>query len=132
MSLFRPSPTLANFLSVSQTAQLPYPTDDSRLISLVAREAARQLYRPGYAFLKAGVGLIEIVDKRYQQFDLLHRGQSKQADRLMLVMDQINHREGRGTVFLAAQGMSKPWYMRQQYRSPQYTTQWGDIPKVKA
>lgn len=126
------SPTMANFFSVSQTAQLPYPTDDSRVIASVAREVARQLYRPGHAFLKAGVGLIEITDKSYQQFDLLHQGQSRQADRLMAAMDQINCREGKGTVFLASQGTSKPWYMRQSYRSPQYTTRWLDIPKVKA
>lgn len=126
------SPTMANFLNASQTAQLPYPTDDSRIIASVARETAQKLYRPGHAFLKAGVGLIEITDKRYYQFDMLHQGQSRQADRLMAVIDGINRREGRGAVFLASQGTNKPWYMRQNYRSPQYTTRWQDIPKVKA
>ena len=126
------SPAMANYLSISQVIQLPYPTDDTRLIVCAAREAAQRLYRPGHAFLKAGVGLIDIRDKRYQQFDLLHQGQSPQADRLMFVMDQVNRREGRGTVFLASQGTHKPWYMRQNYRSPEYTTCWQDIPKVRA
>jgi len=125
------SPMMANYLSVSQVVQLPYPTNDTRLIVGAAREAARRLYRSGHAFLKAGVGLIDIRDKRYQQFDLLHQGQSPQADRLMVAMDKINCREGRGAVFLASQGTHKPWYMRQNYRSPQYTTCWQDIPKVR-
>jgi DNA polymerase V len=50
----------------------------------------------------------------------------------METVDGINRRAGKGTVFLAAQGVSKPWYMRQQYTSPQYTTQWTDIPVVSA
>ena len=126
------SPSLPNYISASQTAQLPYPTDDSRVIVELARKVARQLYRPGHAYLKAGVGLIEIVDKAFRQFDLLRPEQSPKADALMQVMDQINRREGKGTVFLAAQGIHKPWYMRQSYTSPQYTTRWRDIPKVRA
>jgi len=126
------SPMMANYLSVSQVVQLPYPTSDTRLIVGAAREAARRLYRPGHAFLKAGVGLVDIRDKRYQQFDLLHQGQNLQADRLMLAMDEVNRSEGRGAVFLASQGTHKPWTMRQNYRSPQYTTCWQDIPKVRA
>jgi len=122
----------ANYLNLSQIAQLPYPTDDTRVITALARETARQIYRPGHAFLKAGVGLIEITDRHHQQFDLLHQGQSRQADHLMAVMDKVNRIEGKGSVFLAAQGVTKPWYMRQQYTSPQYTTRWRDIPKVRA
>jgi len=126
------SPMRADFFSVSQVAQLPYPTDDTRVITALARETARKLYRPGHAFLKAGVGLIDITDRHYQQFDLLHKGQTQQADHLMAVIDKINRMEGKGSVFLGAQGVSKPWYMRQQYTSPQYTTRWRDIPKVRA
>jgi len=126
------SPMRADFFSVSQVAQLPYPTDDTRVITALARETARKLYRPGHAFLKAGVGLIDITDRHYQQFDLLHKGQTQQADHLMGVIDKINRMEGKGSVFLGAQGVSKPWYMRQQYTSPQYTTRWRDIPKARA
>jgi len=116
----------------SQVVQLPYPTDDTRIITTAARDTARRLYRPGPAYLKAGVGLIDIMDKQYRQFDLLRSEQSSQADGLMNVVDEINRREGKGTLFLASQGTRKPWYMRQNYCSPQYTTRWRDIPTVRA
>jgi len=122
------SPFEAGFHSVSDVVQLPYPTDDTRLITALARDTAARLYSPGHRFLKAGVGLIEITDKQHHQFDLLHPGQPAMADKLMRVIDKVNQREGKGAVFLAAQGISKPWYMRQQYASPQYTTKWRDIP----
>jgi len=122
------SPFESNYHSVSDVAQLPYPTDDTRLITSVARKTATRLYSEGHAFLKAGVGLIEIADRKHYQLDLWHRGQPVKTDKLMAIIDKINSEEGRGTVFLGAQGVSKPWYMRQQYTSPQYTTKWSDIP----
>jgi DNA polymerase V len=122
------SPFKPSFHSVSDVVQLPYPTDDTRLITALARDTIRRLYSPGHAFLKAGIGLIEIVDRQHHQFDLLCKGQPAQSDKLMRVMDCVNQQEGKGAVFLAAQGINKPWYMRQQYTSPQYTTKWRDIP----
>jgi DNA polymerase V len=125
------SPFKPDFHSVSDVVKLPYPTDDTRLIAGLARDTASRLYSPGHAFLKAGIGLVEIVDRKYYQFDLLHPGQSEKSGRVMAVMDRINRNEGRGTLFLASQGVSKPWYMRQQFTSPQYTTRWDELPVVK-
>ncbi len=125
------SPFEPDFHSVSDIVKLPYPTDDTRLIAGLARETAARLYSEGHAFLKAGVGLIEIEDKKYHQFDLLHKGQSEKTDKLMKVFDAANQRKGRGTLFLGAQGVNKPWYMRQQFTSPQYTTKWRDIPVAR-
>lgn len=122
------SPFKANFHTVSRVAQLPYPTDDTREIVALARQVAAALYTPGHAFLKAGVGLIDLADKRHLQLDLLHPGQSERADKLMSVLDGINRQQGKGAVFLASQGVSKPWYMRQQFTSPEYTTKWSDLP----
>jgi len=126
------SPFKPNFHAVSDVVKLPYPTDDTRLITALARDTASRLYSPGHAFLKAGIGLIEIVDRKHHQFDLLHQGQPEKSDRVMAVMDKINKNEGRGTLFLASQGVNKPWYMRQQFTSPQYTTKWSELPVVKA
>lgn len=123
------SPFESRFHSVSKVVQMPYPTDDTREIVRAARSAAESLFTEGHAFLKAGVGLIDISDRQYYQSDLWRPEQSPQADKLMRVMDAINIREGKSTVFLAAQGVSKPWYMRQNFSSPKYTTKWNEIPK---
>lgn len=53
----------SDFHSVSGVAQLPYPTDDTRLMTRRARQVVKQLYIPVHAFLKAGIGLIDIVDR---------------------------------------------------------------------
>ncbi|WP_444956806.1 DUF4113 domain-containing protein [Microbulbifer sp. ZKSA002] len=48
----------------------------------------------------------------------------------MQAIDQINQRFGRGTLFLGAEGINKKWKMRQEHRSPAYTTQWEDLPRI--
>ncbi len=126
------SPFEPGFHAASDIAKMPYPTDDTRLITALARKTASRLYSPGHAFLKAGIGLIEIVPGKYRQFDMLHPGQPEKSDRIMRVMDEINRNAGKGTLFLAAQGVSKPWYMRQQFTSPQYTTKWSELPVARA
>lgn len=116
--------------SKSATIQLPYPTDDTRVIVRCARVAVEKLYREGYAFLKSGVGLIDIADKRFFQADLFTKRQSRQTDSLMQTLDKVNHRFGRGTLYTAAEGIQKKWAMQQNFRSRSYTSNWGDLPKA--
>ena len=58
---------------------MDYPTDDTRVIVRYARFAVEKLYKPGYAFLKSGVGLIDIADKEFFQTDLFCEGQRVKA-----------------------------------------------------
>ena len=126
------SPHEPNYHSASGVVQLPCPGDDVRVIVAAARQLAKELYRPGHAFLKAGVGLLDIVDRHHHQFDLLQPGQSARNDALMKTLDTLNSKLGRGTLFVAGQGTHRPWAMRQQFRSPRYTTRWEEVPRVRA
>lgn len=125
------SPFEGGYYCGSTTVQLPYPTDDTRVISEHARAAVSRLYKPGPAYMKAGIGLIELIDPCYLQQDLWEPGQSGQASKLMQLMDRINQHHGRRSVFLASQGVHQPWYMKQHHRSPEYTTSWVDLPVVR-
>jgi DNA polymerase V len=57
-------------------------------------------------------------------------GQAERSDELMSVIDGINKKFGKSTLFLAAEGMNKKWKMKQE-QSPCYTTVWQDLPRVK-
>ncbi|PCJ93751.1 MAG: UMUC domain-containing protein DNA-repair protein [Porticoccaceae bacterium] len=126
------SPYQPNYYSNSTVIKLAYPTDDSRIIAAKARQAVRSLFRPGYNYLKSGVGLIELIPKKYQQQDIFQAPQKENSDALMKTLDNINQRYGQGSAFLAAEGIRKRWPMRQQHRSPCYTTDWNDLPIVKS
>jgi len=124
------SPFDKNHYARSCTLQLPYPTDDTRLIVAAAVQGAAQLFKEGYLFLKSGVGLVDIIDKTHRQADLFTRAQPIKSDTLMQVMDSINAKYGSNTIHTAAEGVNKKWAMRQGYRSPSYTTNWRELPKA--
>ena len=61
-----------------------------------------------------------------------HRGA---AQALMSTIDGLNDRYGRGTVQLASAGLSgdrRAWSMKQERRTPRYTTRWEEMPIVRA
>ena len=124
------SPYEPDYYSKSVVLQLPYSTDDSRLIVSVARAAVGQLFSPNRRYLKAGVGLLDLRDKHYQQHDLFTVGQSLKSDSVMAALDRINKRFGQRSVYLASEGSKERWRMRQQFRSPCYTTSWSDLPEI--
>ena len=48
----------------------------------------------------------------------------------MRAIDGLNARFGRGTVKVSTGGMSDGWAMRQERKSPNYTTEWDAVPAV--
>lgn len=114
--------------SKSVTVKLPYPTDDTRLITRAAKQAILSLYKEGYQYLKSGVGLIDLIDPAYSQGDLFLMAQPLRSTTIMATLDAVNKRFGSGTAFSAAEGVEKKWGMRQRHKSPPYTTNWKWLP----
>ena len=53
----------------------------------------------------------------------------------MSALDGTNHRYGRGTVLMASAGLTgdkRLWAMKQERRTPAYTTRWEDMPVARA
>ncbi len=50
----------------------------------------------------------------------------------MAVMDRVNARYGRDTLFPAAAGVERRWETRAARRSPGYTTRLGELPVIAA
>jgi DNA polymerase V len=48
----------------------------------------------------------------------------------MQALDHLNARYGRGAVKVSTQGAYQGWQMRQERKSPNYTTDWDDVPVV--
>ena len=104
-------------------------TDDTRDLSTAALCALKRLYRPGYAYKKCGIMLMELSVKAQRQQTLFDDDQAREKSaRVMAVMDTINRTWGRGTLRSAAIGNSQSWGMRADMRSPRYTTAWDELP----
>lgn len=119
--------------SNSMECRLVNPTDDTRIITKVAKLCLKKLFKPGVHYKKVGVMLEDLVNKSTMQLDLFHQPSDEsllKKDILMSLLDNINTRFGSHTIKLAAEGYAKPWAMRSQMRSPCYTTRWAELPIV--
>lgn len=117
------------------TRPLPGACCDSGEIIGAALDALSEIWRPGYRYMKAGVMLLDIVPESHDQGTLFAAPADGAArDRsniLMGVLDRLNRDLGRGTVAYAAEGLRKAWRMKQEHRSPAYTTRWDELPVVR-
>lgn len=106
---------------------LPQPTNDSLVVSRWADYLVGRLFKPEYAYKKAGIMLGEITPVGQYQADWLEPTQVTDT-RLMDALDGLNKRFGRGTVKVSTQGAHSGWQMRQERKSPSYTTDWASMP----
>ena len=129
--MLQTSPHQPNYYSKSMVIELPYWSDDTALIVRAAQRGIENLYREGFHYLKAGVGIIQMHHRTQLQLDIFQPTEDHQRRQLMTLIDQINQHHGRSTVHLATEGFTKKWAMRQRYRSPTYTTRWRELPKIR-
>ena len=121
--------------SRSITVPLRRPTDDSALLVATAVRGLQAIYREGFKIAKAGVMLLDLQEGSVEQGELALDGDGQNRGRLMGAIDRINGRYGRGTVALASVGVGggeRRWAMRQELRTPDYTTRWSDLPRARA
>ena len=112
---------------------LPNPTADTRLLTRAAMFGLEHIYRPGYAYKKAGVILQGISSDSVQQHSLLTTvGDGAKSEQTMQTLDMLNKRFGTGTMSVASAGIDRAWKMRRENKTPNYTTQWGELPIVNA
>ncbi len=113
------------------TLKLPIPSQNTIEFLKAAITGLNKIYDPNAYYKKAGVILTEITDQKMSQFDFFSKSDEK-ATKLMALIDTVNKRMGRGVIRFGSEGFQKKWFMRSLSRSPNYTTKWSELPKVKA
>jgi DNA polymerase V len=110
--------------------EMPYPTDDVRLLTKAAVDALDRIFRPGFAYSKAEVLLLNLCQPGEYTEDLFAASQPAEATRIMAVLDQINGRWGKGTLRAASVPINPEWGMRREMMSQNYTTNLNQLWKV--
>jgi DNA polymerase V len=117
----------------SAAIELATPTDDLRFITNHAKKCLQKVYQSGFQYKKVGVCLAALISKDHYQLDMFHQPNKspQKTEQVMAILDEINHKYGRNTMKLAAEGFSKSWAMKSELKSPAYTTKWSDLPIVR-
>ncbi|MDD2793119.1 MAG: Y-family DNA polymerase [Sediminibacterium sp.] len=113
--------------SVSSYVQLPQASSSTNELIKPALEMAEQIFEPGTLYKKAGVILSNIVPDTSIQGNLFTPPEANKIRMLMSTIDNVNFSMRNDVVKFAASGTKCNWKMRQELRSPRYTTRWEEI-----
>jgi DNA polymerase V len=123
--------------SKSIVVPLRRPTASTPALVDAACKGMRQIYQPGFQLIKAGVMLLDLVSDDIRQGELdLEEDADGRSGQLMVALDGLNGRYGKGTVQVASAGLAaattRAWGMRQERRTPMYTTRWEEVAVARA
>ncbi|MBD1400388.1 translesion error-prone DNA polymerase V subunit UmuC [Pelovirga terrestris] len=105
-------------------------TSDTRQLVGMATNLFERIWKEGHRYAKAGVMLGDFTPEQQMQYPLFGQPEDTDtADRLMLAIDNIN--KGVGKIWFGGQRPKKDWYMKQDLKSPAYTTRWDCLPVVR-
>ncbi len=117
--------------SISSYINLPIATSLTNELIKAALQLTERLFEKGRIYKKAGVILSGIVPDNSIQASLFKPPASEKSRMLMSMMDNINFAMRNDVLKFAAAGVERDWKMRQELRSPRYTTRWEELCEIK-
>ncbi len=126
-----PYNTRARYFNM-KTIRLPFSTSDTSELIKYACIGLNEIYRKGYLYKKAGVIFRDLSSDSHSQMTFFDYQKRRQSKEVMQTFDRINKKFGSDSIRYAATGSTpnQKWKTVFQRRSPSYTTNWDQLPKV--
>lgn len=116
--------------TLTTSVMLPVATSFTNELIKPAVEMVDKLYTKGVLYKKAGVMLSGIVPDESIQGNLF-LSETKNCERkLMDMIDNVNFSQRDDVLKFASSGTTRDWKMRQELRSPRYTTRWNELYEI--
>ncbi len=110
--------------------ELAVPSHFTPEIVTRALQAFDGAFRPGFAYKKAGVTLLNLLRPGEAQGDIFDAVDRPRAARLMAALDGVQARHGSGSLRYGIDGARGAWESRRDNRSPRFTTRWEEVAGV--
>lgn len=121
------------FYSNGASARFAETTNDTGEVVALAVRLGERLWKDGFRYSKCGVIITELLPETNRQPALWGELDRDRRERVWKVMDKLNANLGRDTVRILGAGPKEAaWKLRAEYRSPRWTTRWGELPKVRS
>ncbi|WP_396277800.1 Y-family DNA polymerase [Glutamicibacter creatinolyticus] len=126
----------------STQVRLPQATRDPILITRLAVQAMEGLMVPGTEYVRGGVILSGLSDQpeaiqldlQWQDAAPAPQGAGDSGETLSQMVQQVTERFGSKAIGLGRSGLAgdPDWAMRREHMSPRFTTNWDELPTVRA
>jgi DNA polymerase V len=107
-----------------------FPTGDTSTMLKKIAAVLPVIFIEDRRYKKDGVIFYGLESASSVQPDIFSYAESSRRDKYEAV-DRINKQFGKKTVFHLSEGIQRPWTMKRDHFSPNYTTDWAQIPVVK-
>lgn len=114
--------------AISQVMGLEYPTDDLLLLTQVAQRQIDVLFKENIQYVKVSI-MFSALNPKGQHIDDLWQPLVliEQRDQLMQTLLRMKKRYGSDCIHVGYHSKETHWQMKQEYRSPRYTTHWHEM-----
>ena len=110
---------------------LPSRTNDTLQLIQYAQPALKKLFASGYRYQKVGVILCDLIPNASRQFDIFADTNLGRQEQLMQTIDNINNKFGNNALQFGAAGFEKPWHLKSERKSRNYTGNWQELLQAK-
>ena len=112
-----------NYYANAIRIPLAFPTNHHNLVTPVALEGLRAIFKPNIKYIKCGVLLSGLISESIQQKNLW----PDVGNSSMEIVDKINNKFNKKSVRLGTEPLSPEWQMRQLNKSRSFTTSWDEL-----
>jgi len=113
--------------TVSAYTVLPHATSLTHELIKPALKLVHEIFKEGKLYKKAGVTVSGLVPDSSIQSNLFVPEAQNNHRMLMSMIDNINFSMRDDTLKFAGSGTDRNWKMRQELRSPRYTSRWDEL-----
>lgn len=114
--------------AVSQVMGLDYATDDLLLLTHAAQRQIDVLFKENIKYVKISMMFSALNPKRQHMDDLWQPlARIELRNQLMQTLMSMKKRYGSDCIQVGYHSKETHWQMKQQYRSPRYTTHWHEM-----
>lgn len=106
------------------------PTNNTSEIVKGVKKIMDVIFKKGYSYKRAGVVVSGFIPEDQVQLSFFDRFDRPKHFKLYKALDQINESHGRETVTLASSTGKRKWKLKQEKKSPCYTTRWTDLLQI--
>ena len=112
-----------NYYANAIRIPLAFPTNHHNLVTPIALEGLRAIFKPNIKYTKCGVLLSGLISESIQQKNLW----PDVGNSSMEIVDKINNKFNKKSVRLGTEPLSPEWQMRQLNKSRSFTTSWDEL-----